>query len=91
MQVGDNTLDIQGEGSGPIDAFVAALVETLNEPLDIVEYQEYALEKGNEAQAICILALNDDKGNKYYGVGISQNTITAAFSSIIAAVNRKWH
>jgi len=91
VQVGDNTLDIQGEGSGPIDAFVAALVETLNEPLDIVEYQEYALEKGNEAQAICILALNDDKGNKYYGVGISQNTITAAFSSIIAAVNRKWH
>ena len=56
----------------------------------MVDYQEYALNEGAEAQAICILALADDDGNKYYGVGISQNTTTAAFKSIIAAINRKW-
>ncbi|MEX2489460.1 MAG: 2-isopropylmalate synthase [Pseudomonadales bacterium] len=90
IKVGENTMDLKGKGSGPIDAFVAGLVETLNEPLNVVDYQEYALNEGKEAQAICILAITDDKQQKYYGVGISQNTITAAFKSIIAAINRKW-
>jgi 2-isopropylmalate synthase len=58
--------------------------------LTVVEYQEYALNEGSEAQAISILAITDDQENKYYGVGISQNTTTAAFKSIIAAINRKW-
>ena len=90
IQVADNEVDVSGVGSGPIDAFVNAMVATLNEPLNIADYQEYGLNEGSEAQAICILAITDEDGNKYYGVGISQNTTTAAFKSIIAAINRKW-
>ncbi|MBO6658711.1 MAG: 2-isopropylmalate synthase [Pseudomonadales bacterium] len=90
VQVGDNEVEVYGAGSGPIDAFINAMVETLNEPLNVVEYQEYALNEGAEAQAICILAITDEQGNRYYGVGISQNTTTAAFKSIIASINRKW-
>lgn len=88
--VAENEIEVSGAGSGPIDAFINAMVETLNEPLNVVEYQEYALNEGAEAQAICILAITDEQGNRYYGVGISQNTTTAAFKSIIAAINRKW-
>lgn len=90
IRVADNEVDVSGVGSGPIDAFINAMVATLNEPLNVADYQEYALNEGSEAQAICILAITDDDGNKYYGVGISQNTTTAAFKSIIAAINRKW-
>ncbi len=90
IKVADNTVALQGQGSGPIDAFVDGLVLALNEPLNVVDYQEYALGEGKDAQAICILAINDDKGEVFYGVGISQNTTTAAFKSIIAAINRKW-
>ena len=90
IKVAENEIDIHGEGSGPIDAFVEGLVNTLNEPLTVIDYQEYSLNEGSEAQAICILSISDDKQNKYYGVGISQNTTTAAFKSIIAAINRKW-
>jgi len=90
LAVSESEVDISGEGSGPIDAFVAALIETLNEPLNVVDYQEYALNEGSEAQAISILSISDDLQRKYYGVGISKNTTTAAFKSIIAAINRKW-
>ena len=90
IQVADSEVNVSGRGSGPIEAFINAMVETLNEPLNVIDYQEYALKEGSEAQAICILALSDDDGNKYYGVGISQNTTTAAFTSIIAAINRMW-
>lgn len=90
IRVGDNELDVNGTGSGPIDAFVDGLAQALNESLNVSDYQEYALNEGKEAQAICILAITDEKTNRYYGVGISQNTTTAAFKSIIAAVNRMW-
>ncbi|MBQ75179.1 MAG: 2-isopropylmalate synthase [Gammaproteobacteria bacterium] len=90
IKVAESEIDTHGEGSGPIDAFIEGLVKTLNEPLSVVDYQEYALTAGSEAQAICILSISDDKQNRYYGVGISQNTTTAAFKSIIAAINRKW-
>ena len=90
IRVADNEVDVSGVGSGPIDAFINAMVATLNEPLNVADYQEYGLNEGSEAQAICILAITDEDGNKYYGVGISQNTTTAAFKSIIAAINRKW-
>lgn len=90
IRVAENEVSVRGSGSGPIDAFVNAMVETLNEPLNVVEYQEYALKEGKEAQAICILAITDEAGNRFYGVGISQNTTTAALKSIVAAINRKW-
>lgn len=90
IKVAENEIETHGEGSGPIDAFIEGLVQTLNEPLNVVDYQEYSLTEGSEAQAICILALTDEQQNKHYGVGISQNTTTAAFQSIIAATNRKW-
>lgn len=90
IKVADNSIDIKGQGSGPIDAFVDGLVLALNEPLNVVDYQEYALGEGKDAQAICILAITDDKHAVFYGVGISQNTTTAAFKAIIAAINRKW-
>ena len=88
--VAENQVDVAGAGSGPIDAFIDGLVITLNEPLNVHDYQESSLNEGKEAQAICILAITDEEQNKYYGVGISQNTTTAAFKSIIAAINRKW-
>ena len=90
IKVADNRVQVQGAGSGPIEAFINAMVGTLNEPLNVVDFQEYALNEGSEAQAICLLAISDEEGNRHYGVGISQNTTTAAFKSIIAAINRKW-
>ena len=90
IRVGKKELRIEGEGSGPIAAFTAAMAATLNEPLNVVEYQEYALREGSEAQAICILALEDEGQQRQYGVGISQNTTRAALSAIIAAINRRW-
>ena len=90
IRVSENEIKINGSGSGPIAAFVDALVKTLNEPLNVVDYQEYALNKGSQAQAICIMALEDESKVCFYGVGTSQNTNRAAFDSILSSLNRKW-
>ncbi len=87
--VSEQQVTIDGEGSGPIEAFVNGLVETLNEPLNIVDYHEHALDTGKDAQAICLLAIDDD-GGRCYGAGLSRNTITASLMAIISAMNRRW-
>ena len=87
----ENVLTIDGEGSGPIEAFVNALVETLNEPVTILSYQEVAMGTGSDAQAICIVSIEDkEEGQRCYGVGISRNTTTTALNAIISAMNRRW-
>ncbi len=85
----EQVMTIDGEGSGPIEAFVNGLVETLNEPLNIVDYHEHALDTGKDAQAICLLAI-DDEGGRCFGAGLSRNTITASLMAIISAMNRRW-
>ena len=88
--VSEQQVTIDGEGSGPIEAFVNGMVETLNEPLNIVDYHEHALTSGKDAQAICLLAIDNPEGGRCYGAGLSRNTITASLMGIISALNRRW-
>ena len=57
--VSEQQVTIDGEGSGPIEAFVNGMVATLNEPLNIIDYHEHSLTTGKDAQAICLLAIDD--------------------------------
>ncbi|MEM1437106.1 MAG: 2-isopropylmalate synthase, partial [Pseudomonadota bacterium] len=86
----DQQISIDGQGSGPIEAFVNGLVETLNEPLNIVEYREQSLDAGSDAQALCLLAIEDEGRGPCYGIGLSRNTITASLAAIVSAMNRRW-
>lgn len=88
-----NNVEIKGEGSGPIEAFVNALSETLNDPLTILDYHEHAIREGGEvseaAAAVSFVAIGFGDG-RCYGIGISENTVTASLLSIISALNRRW-
>ncbi|MFU8814253.1 MAG: 2-isopropylmalate synthase [Pseudomonadales bacterium] len=90
VEVAEQPLTIDGEGSGPIEAFVNGLVETLNEPLNIIDYHEHALGAGKDAQAICIVAIDEPDSGRCYGIGLSRNTITASFNAIMSGLNRRW-
>ena len=90
IEVSDNKVTIDGEGTGPIDAFVNGLVETLNEPVTVMEYHEHSMDEGQDAKAICILAVNDGDDGRCFGIGVSRNTITASLNAIISALNRRW-
>jgi 2-isopropylmalate synthase len=90
IEVSEQKVDIDGQGSGPIEGFVNGMVEALNEPLNIRDYHEHAMSTGKDAQAICLLAIDDGADGRVYGVGMSTNTITASLLAIISAMNRRW-
>ncbi len=93
VQVSENEVSISGKGSGPIEAFVNAMVATLNEPLNVAAYHEHALREGDvvgkDAQAVGIVSIEFGEGS-VFGVGRSKNTVTASLLAIISAINRRW-
>jgi 2-isopropylmalate synthase len=90
VEVNEQLVTIDGEGSGPIEAFVNGMVHTLNEPLNIIDYHEHAMTTGKDAKAICLLAIDNGEDGRCYGAGLSRNTITSSLMAIISALNRRW-
>ena len=89
VKVADNLVVIDGEGTGPIDAFINGMVETLNEPLNVCDYHENAMTSGKDAQAMCVVSIGDER-EACIGIGLSRNTITASLKAIVSALNRRW-
>ena len=89
VAVPDGEVRVEGVGTGPIEAFVNAMSTTLNEPLNIVHYHEQAVGTGNDARAICVVGLSEAGANSF-GIALSRNTVTAALTAIVSAVNRRW-
>src|SRR4051794_19360054 len=79
---------LEGEGNGPLSAFVAAINE-LPEAYDVrvLDYAEHALSSGGDAVAAayveCLV-----RDSVYWGVGIDPNIVTASLKAVISAVNR---
>ena len=90
IEASEQRVTIDGEGSGPIEAFVNGLTATLNEPLNIIDYHEHAMGCGKDAKAICLVTIDEGDSGRCYGIGLSRNTITASFNAIISALNRRW-
>src|SRR4051812_46771936 len=79
---------LEGEGNGPLSAFVTA-INALDHNFDVrvLDYAEHALSSGGDAMAAayveCLV-----RDTVYWGVGIDANIVTASLKAVISAVNR---
>jgi 2-isopropylmalate synthase len=81
---------VQGEGNGPIDAFVHALRDGLGTVIDVVDYAEHAIGTGADACAVAYVETVDDAGALRWGVGIDPNIITASLRAVLCAHRRQF-
>jgi 2-isopropylmalate synthase len=80
-------ITLQGQGNGPIDAFLSAL----NVGVRVQQYEERSLSHGSHASAIAYIELA--RGffpTSLYGVGIHANIVTASLLAVISGLNRAW-
>lgn len=79
------TITLRGEGTGPIDAVVAALGANVR----LHSYEERSTGTGADATAAAFveIALNATAGS-VFGVGMNRNIVTASVLAVISAVNR---
>jgi 2-isopropylmalate synthase len=80
------TRTLQGEGNGPIAAFVHAL-SALDLDVRVLDYAEHATGAGEEAQAASYLEVAVD-GRVRWGCGVHPSIVTSSLRAIVSAVNR---
>src|SRR5271155_2354296 len=73
-----------GQGSGPIDAMVAAV----GLPFDVLSYQEHSRGQGSGAKAVAYIEITTRARRTLFGAGMHPNIITASLLAIFSAVNR---
>jgi 2-isopropylmalate synthase len=74
----------QGQGSGPIDAMVAAI----GLPFDVLSYEEHSRGQGSGAVAVSYIEITTRSRRTLFGAGMHSNIITASLLAVISAVNR---
>ena len=81
-------LHVEGTGTGPIDAFVAALNPHLSRPLRVLGYHEHAIGSGADARAVAYLELRIGDAQTLFGVGIDVNIVSASLQAIVSGLGR---
>lgn len=88
IKVQGQPIRLQGQGNGPIDAFIDGLAG-LDLDIRIRHYEERSLTYGSWASAIAIVEITSDPvEGSLHGVGIHENIVTASLMAVLSAVNR---
>ncbi len=87
IRVNGEQITIQGEGNGPIAAFVAALDQQCGIAVSVRDYHEHAMGGGATAVAAAYLEV-ELGGETSWGVGIHANIVTASLRAVVSGINR---
>ncbi len=98
LEVDGQAHSIGGEGDGPVEAFVAALVREFGGRLagvgtetvfDVLDYAEHAIGQGSNAQAVAYVESVRSDGTIRWGIGTDPNITTASLKAVLGAFERQ--
>ncbi|MEI5585112.1 MULTISPECIES: 2-isopropylmalate synthase [unclassified Agromyces] len=86
LRDGDERVDADGAGNGPVAAFLSVLAA---EGVDVrvLDYNEHAMSSGGDAIAAAYVECQV-AGRTLWGVGIDADISTASLKAVVSAVNR---
>ena len=94
VRIGDEVVDVVGNGNGPLSAFINAISAKLNKHIHVINYAEHALtvdnqspltQNNSDANAVAYLQLNID-GEIYSGIGTCSSTVSAMLKAALSAM-----
>ncbi|MEO8154571.1 MAG: 2-isopropylmalate synthase [Rhizobacter sp.] len=88
IDIAGQAVDIDGVGTGPIEAFVEGLNKHLSSRLRVLDYHEHAIGSGADAKAVAYLELRLGDSFTLFGVGIDSNIVSASLKAITSGLNR---
>ena len=87
LLIGDQTINVKGQGDGALSAFCTALENSLNRRIEIIHYDQHALGEGSNANAVAYVQAK--VGNiRYCGIAKNKDILSANFNAILACVNQ---
>jgi len=87
VRIGDENVEIAGEGNGPIAALVHGLGKRQGSSISVLNYHEHAMSTGEDAVAAAYVEV-DVEGLAAWGVGVHPSIVTASLRAVVNAVNR---
>ena len=88
LHVSGQTVALQGEGRGPVDALVVALRAASGTALEVLDYREHALGSSAQARAAAYLEMRIADTRTLFGVGIDANIVTASMKAVVSGLLR---
>lgn len=91
---GGTAIEIQGQGTGPIDAYIDALKRHAGVAINLVDYREHAIvpkagtDGGAASEAIAYVEVKRADGSTLFGVGRDRNIVAASLKAVTSAANR---
>jgi 2-isopropylmalate synthase len=79
---------LNGEGNGPIAAFVHGLHQLGAPAFEVANFKQHALSSGTEASAIAYIQIKLPDGRTRWGAGIDTNIELAPIKAVLSALNR---
>ena len=87
VRVDGRSHQVEGTGTGPIDAFIAGLNAATGHVVRVLDYHEHAIGSGAAAQAVAYLELRIN-GQTLFGVGMDGNIVSASLKAIVSGLQR---
>lgn len=87
IQSGEEVIEIDCEGNGPVDAIVHGMKNHLGVSFDISAYSEHSLSHGSDAKAVAYVGVNAEDGRKFFGVGIDVDISIASIKAVLNALS----
>jgi len=88
LSAGGRPLAVQGQGRGPVEAFVDGLQRATGVPLTVLDFHEHAIGSGAGARAAAYLELRIADTRTLFGVGIDENIVTASMKAVVSGLLR---
>ncbi|HYN61676.1 MAG TPA: 2-isopropylmalate synthase [Rubrivivax sp.] len=87
LRIDGTPLSLQGRGSGPVDAFVAALQAEFGVRLQVLDYHEHAIGAGAQARAASYIEMRVG-ARCLHGVGVDADIVAASFKALLCGMAR---
>ncbi|QPG77346.1 hypothetical protein FOA43_004757 [Brettanomyces nanus] len=84
----DRTIELFGEGNGPISAFANSLARHFGKDFDVVNYHEHSLGKDSNSQAASYINCRIGTNPPLWGVGINEDVTIAGFNALVSCLNQ---
>ncbi|MEM7343575.1 MAG: 2-isopropylmalate synthase [Chloroflexota bacterium] len=79
---------LQGEGNGPINAFMQAMKEELVPDFRLADFSQHSLTIGSGSEAASYIQIQTPSGEYFFGAATDTNIELASIKALVSALNR---
>ena len=88
VEIDGESKSIEGQGNGPINAFVHALENQGLKNFKLTDYRQHSIGKGSATESAAFVQLQTKSGRTAYGCGIDSSIEKSGLLALISAFNR---